>query len=152
MLAEIADFLEQRRLAVAGVSQRPEDFSRMLFRELRSRGYEAIPVNPAADEIEGVRCYARVQDIQPPVENVLMMTSPAVTETVARDCAAGGVKRVWMYRAAQKGAVSDAAVAFCRAEGMTVIPGECPFMFLPRGAWYHRLHGWVRKITGHYPK
>jgi hypothetical protein len=29
------------------------------------------------------------------------------------------------------------------------LPGECPFMFL---LWFHRLHGFVRKITGAYPK
>jgi predicted CoA-binding protein len=151
MLELIREFLAQPRLAVVGVSHQPKDFSRMLFRELHSRGYNAIPVNPAAQEIEGVRCFARLQEIQPAVENVLLMTSPAVTNVVVQDCAAAGVKRVWMYRAVSKGAVSPEAVAYCETHGMAVIPGECPFMFLPRGAWYHRVHGWVRKISGQYP-
>jgi len=152
MMAEIRDFLAQRRIAVAGVSQQERDFSRMLFRELRKRGYEVIAVNPAAREIEGSPCYARVQEIQPPVENVLLMTKPAVTYALVRDCAAAGVKRVWMYRAGGDGAVQPDAVTFCREHGIEVIPGECPFMFLPGGAWYHRAHGWVRRIRGTYPK
>jgi predicted CoA-binding protein len=147
----IREFLAQPRLAVVGVSHQPKDFSRMLFRELRSRGYDAIPVNPAAQEVEGTHCYARVQEIQPPVENALLMTSPAVTKVVVQDCAAAGIKRVWMYGPGSRRAVSPEAVAYCEAHGISVIAGECPFMFLPRGAWYHRLHGWVQKIQGTYP-
>lgn len=151
MLELIREFLAQPRLAVVGVSHLPKDFSRALFRELQGRGYDLVAVNPAAQEIEGVPCYARVQDVHPAVENALLLTSPAATNVVVQDCAAAGIKRVWMYRAGGKGAVSPEAVAYCEAHGMEVIPGECPFMFLPRGAWYHRAHGWVRKIRGAYP-
>ena len=148
----IQTFLEQKRLAIVGVSQQSQDFSRSLFRELRGRGYEVVPVNPAAGEIEGQRCYARVQDIQPPVIAALVMTAPAVTDTVVRDCADAGVQQVWMFRGGGQGAVSAEAVEFCESRGMAVIPGECPFMFLPDGAWFHRFHGWVKKIGGSYPK
>jgi predicted CoA-binding protein len=151
MLKLIREFLAQPRMAVVGVSHQPKDFSRMLFRELQGRGYDVIPVNPAANEIEGVQCFTRVQEIQPAVENALLMTSPAVTNVVVQDCAAAGVKRVWMYGPGSKGAVSPEAVAYCEAHGIAVIPGECPFMFLPHGTWYHRVHGWVQKIRGKYP-
>jgi len=67
------------------------------------------------------------------------------------DCAAAGIPRVWMYRAGGRGAVCLKAVAFCEEHGIQVVPGQCPFMFLPSGA-IHRVHGFVRKITGRYPK
>jgi predicted CoA-binding protein len=148
MLDLIREFLSQKRFAVAGVSHKPQSFSRSLCREFESRGYEVVPVNPAL----GKPGYAHVQEILPPVENVLIMTGPAGTDAVVRDCAAAGVKRVWMYRASGAGAVSPEAVAFCQAQGIAVIPGECPLMFLPDAAWFHRLHGVIRKITGAYPK
>lgn len=151
-LKAIADFLSQKRLAVVGVSQQPKDFSRTLFRELLERGYDAVPVNPAVLTIDGQRCFAHVQDISPPVEAVLLMTSPAVTDSVVRDCVAAGVRQVWMYRATGKGAVSPDAVKFCESNWITVIPGECPFMFLPGGSLVHRFHGALRKITGTYPQ
>jgi hypothetical protein len=56
-----------------------------------------------------------------------------------------------MYRAAGKGSVSPKAVAFCRERGMQVVPGECPFMFLPGADGIHRFHGFVREITGRFP-
>jgi uncharacterized protein len=147
-IESIREFLGQRRLAIVGVSQRPDDFSRTLFREFRQRGYDTVPVNPASGEIDGVPCYSRVTDIQPPVDGVVLMTSPATTEAVVQDCAHAGIPRIWMYRAAGAGAVSAKAVEFCKSNGISVIPGECPFMFFPAAAWYHRLHGWIHGMLG----
>ena len=80
------------------------------------------------------------------------MTSPSVTEQVVRECAAAQVAMVWMYRALGAGAVSASAAAFCRERGIRVIEGECPFMFLPNAGLPHRIHGFVRKALGKYPK
>jgi len=41
-----SDFLAQRRIALVGVSRDPRDLSRALFRELRGRGYDVVPVHP----------------------------------------------------------------------------------------------------------
>jgi predicted CoA-binding protein len=104
------------------------------------------------NEVAGQRCYAHVADIQPPVDGALLMTKPAVTEQVVRECQAAGIGRIWMYRGVGTGAVSDGALEFCAANGMSVVAGECPFMFLPETPWFHRFHGFCRKLTGKYPK
>jgi hypothetical protein len=147
----IEDFLAQKRIAMVGISRERSDFSVTLLEEFRRRGYDMVPVNPSVTELHGQPCFARVQDIQPPVDAVLLMTSPAVTDAVVRDCDEAGIRRIWMYRAAGQGAVSPDAVAFCRGKGIHVVPGECPFMFLPH-AGFHGIHGFIRKITGHYPR
>jgi len=49
-LQDIQSFLDLKRLAVVGVSRNPTDFTRVLFREFRNRGYDAVPVNPAVRE------------------------------------------------------------------------------------------------------
>ncbi len=151
-MERVRDFLGQKRIAIVGVSREPKDFSRSLFRELRERGYDAVPVNPDASEIEGQPCFARLQDITPPVDGALLMTSPAVTDKVIHDCADAGVHRVWMFRGEGRGAVSAAGIRFCESNGISVVPGECPFMFLPNSAWFHRFHGLCRKIAGSYPR
>src|SRR5208337_5653163 len=99
-LETVEDFLSHKRIAMAGVSRNPADFSVKLFEELCRRGYDVVPVNPSVAEVQGRRCFARVQDIEPPVEAALLMTSPEATETVVSDCAEAGIGRVWMYRAA----------------------------------------------------
>ena len=151
-LETIQDFLAQKRIAMIGVSRNPKDFSAVLFEELRKRGYEMIPVNPNASEVLGQHCFARIQDVQPPIETALLMTASKVTDSVVSDCAQAGVRRIWMYRAGGKGAVSPAGVAFCKEHAIDVIPGQCPFMFLPGAGGIHAFHGFIRKITGRYPK
>jgi predicted CoA-binding protein len=149
--AEIDDFLSRKRLAIVGVSRNPQDFTRSVLREFLKRGYDMVPVNPGAEEMEGRPCFARLQDVTPPVEGALVMTSPSVTDKVVWDCAEAGIKRVWMHRGAGVGAVSPSAVAFCKAQDIKVVEGECPFMFLPEAAWIHRAHGFCRKVMGRYP-
>lgn len=151
-LETIEDFLAQKRIAMAGISRDPKSISVTLFEELCRRGYDVVPVNPNAAEVQGRRCFARVQDIQPPVEAVLLMTSPEATGTIVNDCAEAGIRRVWMYRGTGKGAVNAEAVAFCQERGIQVVPGQCPFMFLPEAETFHRFHGFIRKITGRYPR
>jgi predicted CoA-binding protein len=151
-LDSIEDFLAQKRIAMVGISREPGSFSVQLFKELSRRGYDVVPVNPQTPNIQGRRCFAHVQDIEPPVEAALLMTSPEGTDAVVNDCAEAGIRRIWMYRAAGRGAVSDQAVQFCREHGIRVVAGECPLMFLPRSGGIHRLHGFLRRITGRYPK
>ena len=150
-LNAIQDFLAQKRIAFVGVSRDPKDFSCSLFREFVKRGYDVVPVNPNASEVMGKSAFHRVQDIRPPVEGVLVMTSSAVSATVVADCLEAGVRKVWLYRATGDGAVSDKALELCQRNGIELIPGECPFMFFPHNG-LHAIHGFIRKITGSYPK
>lgn len=151
-LETIEDFLAQKRIAVVGVSRGPANFSVTMFEELARRGYDVVPVNPNTEELLGRPCFARVQDIQPPVDAALLMTSPEATDEVVKDCAEAGIRRVWMYRAGGKGAVSPSAVQFCRERGIQLVPGQRPFMFWRDASAGHRIHGFIRKITGRYPR
>lgn len=151
-MAVIYDFLAQKRIAVVGVSRDPKDLSRSLLRTLRDRGYQVFAVNPNLPEVEQTPCYARLQDIREPIDGVIAMTSPAVTDQVVQDCAALHISRVWMYRAGGQGSVSPQAVEYCEEHGIQVVPGECPYMFLQGEPWFHRFHGFIKKITGSYPK
>lgn len=149
---QIDDFLAIKRIAVVGVSRDPKELSTTIWQELRQRRYEAIPVNPNTDLLDGQRCYARIQDIQPPVDGVLIMTPPNVTETVVRDCAAAGVKHVWLHRGFGHGSVSPEAVQFCEANGIDAVVGFCPYMFLPGTPFFHGLHAFGKRVTGSYPR
>jgi predicted CoA-binding protein len=145
-------FLDRKRLAVVGVSRNANDFSRMVFREFEKQGYDVVPVNPGAPELEGKRCFAHVGDIEPPVDAALLFTPPRDTAGVVDECVSANIHHVWMHRGAGgPGAVSEAAVAVCREHGINFVAGECPMMFLPNNAWFHRFHGLLKKIAGTFP-
>jgi len=85
--AEIEDFLAQHRIAVVGVSRNPKDFSRSLFREMRKRGYDMVPVNLFAEDIEDEECFQSLYSVTPAVDGVLLMTPFWEAERIVEECA-----------------------------------------------------------------
>jgi uncharacterized protein len=148
---DIQDFLALHRIAMVGVSRNAKDFSRALFRELCKQGYDMVPINLLAAEIEGRECFRSLPAIKEPVEGVVVMTPSTEARRVVGDCATAGIRNVWFYRAGGEGAGSDEAIQFCRQNNIRVVEGHCPFMFLPRASFPHRFHGFLLKITGGYP-
>jgi predicted CoA-binding protein len=151
-LKQIDAFLALKRIAVVGVSRNPKETSYMLWQELRQRRYDAVPVNPAATELDGKPCFASVRDIDPPVEGALIMTTAAVAEQVLDDCAAAGIRHVWLYKGLGGGATSTATIAAAERHGLDAVVGLCPYMFLPGTPAFHSIHGLGKKLTGSYPK
>lgn len=151
-MEDVKDFLAHKRLALVGASHEEGEFSRMVMRELLQRGYDVVPVNPSADTIEDRACFARVSDVEPPVDGALLMTRREVTPTVVDECLEAGISRIWMHRGAGPGAVDQEAAERARARGARVIDGQCPLMFLPDAGFGHRLHGFGRKLVGAYPR
>lgn len=151
-LEDITKFLECKRVAVVGVSRQPQHFSRTVWREFLSKGYEAIPVNREAGEIAGHQCFARVAEIAPAVEAALLMTGSAeATDQAMQECCEARVRNVWIYKSVNDGERHERAVEFCRLHGSRVVEGYCPMMFLPQAGMVHRFHRAILKISGSYP-
>lgn len=149
-------FLAGHRIALVGASRDPKDFTRAVMRELLGQGYDVVPVNPAASdgqvEIEGRAAFRRLADVPGPVDGALVMTPAEITLEVARDALEAHVPRVWMHRGIGTGAVDEEAVALLRSRGVEVVAGECPLMFVGQPSGGHRLHGWIRRLLGRYPR
>lgn len=143
-------FLDEKRVAIVGVSRTPTETANAIFKKFRDNGYSAFPVNPAAKEVEGVKCYPSVKDIPGGVGAAMLVTTPAVTAKVARDCVDAGVKWVWMHKSFGD-SVSDEAVQLLREHNVNVIPGGCPMMFLaPDG--FHKFMCSFFQVFGRVPR
>ena len=143
----IKDFMAQKRVAVVGVSRKAKTLSGSVFQDLWELGYDAVPVNPNTSEYGGLPCLPRVQNIVPPVGAALVMTSAAHARTVVRDCAEAGIKRVWVTLGAGRNPLPPEDLAFCRENGIQLIVGYCPYMFLGKPAFPHNFHGWVARLN-----
>ena len=144
-------FLANRRVAVTGVSRTPKTHgSNNVYRRLRERGYEVFAVNPNAPEVEGDRCYQDLKSIPGGVEAVVIGTRPEIAEDTMRECSELGITQVWMHRGPGSGSVSDAATAYGRQHGITVIDGGCPLWFAPVSDFGHKITRLV--YAGHMPK
>ncbi len=147
----IDEFLSHKRFAFVGASRKSNDFSRLLLREFLQKGYDPVPVNPHATEIEGKPCYPSVAEITPGVTAALLLNSSDTALTVVRDCAQAGISLIWAYGISGPNNISSDIVAACERHGIKLVPGYCPLMFFGETAWYHRWHGKLMKLTGGYP-
>lgn len=148
----VEDFLAQKRIAVVGVSRSPDQPANFVFRKLRAAGYDAIPVNPNATEIEGQVCHPDLASIPGGVDGVVVFTHPSATAGVVRACVDLGIRRVWLHRSFGEGSVSESAVEIGRENGLTVVAGGCPAMYCKPVDVGHACIRWALKLTGRLPK
>jgi uncharacterized protein len=146
-----SEFLAHKRMAVTGVSRHPKSHgSNTVYKRLRERGYDVFAVNPNADEVEGDRAYKDLRSIPGGVEAVVIATRPEIAEETMHECAELGIKHVWMHWGSGGSSVSDAATAYGRQHGVTVIDGGCPLMFGTTADLGHKIMR--RVLSGHVPK
>lgn len=128
------EFLAQKNLAVAGVSRDGGHAANSIYKMLRKNSYQVYPINPNAQEVEGDTCYPDLKAVPGEIDGLLIVTPSDKSLQIAQDCAAAGVPRVWMHGNAFMGdsasSVSQEAVDFCQENGITVIAGGCPLMYL----------------------
>lgn len=144
-------FLGGRRFAVAGVSRDGRQAANAIFRKLRESGYEVVPVNPAAREVEGVTCYPDLASVPGDLDGVVVAAPPSAAASLVAQCAERGVRRIWFHRSFGAGSVADDAVAAARAGGLEVLVGGCPLMYCAPVDPFHRCMRWWLARSGKVP-
>lgn len=110
-----------KRIAVVGLSPKPDRPSHRIARRLIDWGYEVIPVRPALTEVLGCKAYARLADVPGRVDLVDVFRAPGEIGPVVDDCIARGMPALWL----QEGVVNEAEAARARAAGITVVMDRC---------------------------
>lgn len=110
-----------KTVAVVGLSPRPDRDSNGVAAYIQERGYRVIPVNPAASEILGEKCYPNLTSIPDPVDVVDIFRRSEEVPAVVADAITIGARVVWM----QKGVVSEEGVSAARKAGLMVVMDEC---------------------------
>lgn len=122
--ARMHDILTKaRRIAVVGLSDKPERDSYQIAHYLQSQGYWVIPVNPNASEVLGEKSYPSLTaipaDIRIEIVDIFRKSEdvpPIVEEAIVRH-----VPTIWM----QTGVSNPEAAARARAAGATVYENLC---------------------------
>jgi predicted CoA-binding protein len=119
---KIESFLANWRFAVVGASQDRSKYGNKVLRVYMQNDLEAVPVNPAAAEIEGVPAYRDLASVPGTIDAVSIITPPPVTEQIVEEALARDIKHIWM----QPGAESQKAIKAAEAAGANVIAsGPC---------------------------
>lgn len=63
-------------VAIIGASEKPQRYANMAMRALIEHGHEVRLVNPFKTEIEGMRCYRSVSEIDDDIDTVTLYVNP----------------------------------------------------------------------------
>ena len=112
-----------RRLAVVGLSPRPERPSHRAMVHMAANGYEITPVNPACEQVLGNPCVASLEEAaaQGPLEVVDIFRRPEDIPPIVDEAIELGAKVIWM----QLGLSSPEAAARARDAGLEVVEDRC---------------------------
>ncbi|NOY76493.1 MAG: CoA-binding protein [Calditrichaeota bacterium] len=109
------------RIAVVGLSPKPDRPSNDVARYLMSQGYEIIPVNPGQTEILGQVCYPSLREIPGPVDVVDIFRRSEYVVPIVEEAIAIGAKYVWM----QEGIVNSEAAELAEKHNIPVVMDFC---------------------------
>lgn len=144
----VEEFLNQRTLAIVGVSRSGKKFGNAILHDLTGKGYRLFPVNPNAQVIDGKPCYPNLRSLPEPVGGVVTVVPPRETERVVREAHEAGITRIWM----QQGAESESAIQYCKDHNMQEVHDECILMFAQPAGVPHRIHRFFRGLFGKLPR
>lgn len=97
------------RIAVVGASNDPTKYGNIIVRNLASKGYTVLPVNPRQREIAGIPAYPNLAAVPGPIHIVDFVTPPEVTRAVLEEAARLNLPAVWLQDGSWDDAVLEAA-------------------------------------------
>tara|TARA_R110002094_G_scaffold5418_10_gene14193 strand:+ start:1659 stop:2060 length:402 start_codon:yes stop_codon:yes gene_type:complete len=119
---KIERFLAVGSFAVVGASTNRDKYGNKVLRCYAQNGHPVVGVNPRADEIEGVPCYASLVDVPGPPRAVSIVAPPAFAQQIVDDAVRSSVGHLWF----QPGSEDKAAIESAEARGIEVIAyGPC---------------------------
>ena len=86
---------ENVKIALVGASNDRSKFGNRIYRELRSKGYNVIPINPKDENIEGDKAYTSIQMMEELPDIVNLVVPPPIAMKVAQNAVELGVEYLW---------------------------------------------------------
>ncbi|MEO8461956.1 MAG: CoA-binding protein [Chloroflexota bacterium] len=113
-----------RRIAVIGASEDPRRPSNDVFRYLRDRGFECVPINPNVREVLGQRAFASLAEAVAatgPIDIVDVFRRSELCVPHAKEAVAAGARCLWL----QLGVVNWDAAEIAVKGGLSVVMDRC---------------------------
>lgn len=112
---------EIKKIAVVGISDKPERDSGRVAAILKDKNYEVTGVHPKLEEVFGITVYNSVEDIPGSIDLVDIFLSGDKLPAIIPGIIEKKPKYVWF----QPGVINDEAAETLRNEGIHVIQDHC---------------------------
>jgi predicted CoA-binding protein len=106
-----------KTVAVVGASSSRAKFGNKALRAFVAQGYRVLPINPNESEVEGLKTYSSVLDVDEPIDMATVYVHPDVTLRLLDEFARKGIPEIWI----NPGAEDDAVMAEARRRKLNAI-------------------------------
>jgi len=110
-----------KTIAVVGISENPERPSYHVAAYLQESGYKIIPVNPALENVLGLKAYPDLSSIPGNVEVVDIFRRSETVGPIVDEAIGIGAKAVWL----QEGVINEEACNKAIRSGLKVVMDRC---------------------------
>ncbi len=110
-----------KRVAVVGLSDKPERYSYQVAEYLQSQGYKIVPVNPNVKSVLGEKAYPDLLSVSGKVDVVQIFRRKEFVPETVKQAIKIGAKTVWM----QEGISHEGAAKEAEAAGLVVVQNAC---------------------------
>lgn len=107
--------------AVVGATQNKEKYGYKVLVDLKSKGYNVIPVNPKYAEIEGLKCYPDLISLEERPDVVVLIVGEDNAPKIVQNCIDLALNRLWF----QPGSEYEEAVNLAKEAKFEYMVGEC---------------------------
>jgi predicted CoA-binding protein len=109
------------RIALVGASENPSKYGSIIYRDLRGKGINVVPVNPNRGRIHGDRAYASLAELPQKPDIVNIVTPPEISLQILKECLSLGYLDVWL----QPGAWDGQVEFFLKEHGFNYLVDAC---------------------------
>ncbi len=145
--ASIDSFFSQPAIAMAGYSHDPKKFGHEVYKTLRDKSFNVIPVNPKGGVTQwGEPVYNSLDALPADVKALYVITPKDQTEVLVEKAAELGFTHLWIQQMSGTPKTDEMLEKFPHA-----VSGECILKFAnPTGI--HKFHWWLSKTFGFLPR
>ncbi len=130
------------KIAVVGASSANKRFGGYVYRTLKEKGYDVVPVNPNTERVENDQCYPSLDAVPGQVDTAVIVVKPAAALDVINDAIAAEVPKLWF----QQGADFSEAEAKARLAGIETVSGKCAIMYAKPVTGIHAFHRFLAHL------
>ena len=108
-------------IAIVGATDDPFKFGGKIYRDLKRKGYQVLPVNPTRQTVDGDPAFATLADLPRSPDIIDVVVPPDIGISIAEQANELGYKRIWY----QPGSESSTIVDYLDENEFEYLAGPC---------------------------
>lgn len=126
-------FFNPKSVAIVGASSKKGKIGYEILHNVIKSGVKAYPVNPSYNEIDGLRCYPRISDIDERVDLAVIAINAESTVDAIEECGKKGIKHVVIisggFKETGKHELEERLIKTAKKYGIRIIGPNCIGVF-----------------------